>query len=506
MILRGLVLAGSLALILARPAWAAPKTFRLHLFSEPTTLSPFTQKNSNSSYFLTQLACPLMKWDGTDVRKAGADCRIKKKTTVECTVDKDLRFQDGTPVTAEHYAQSLRQFLDPEKPSPRAELLLSIKNAGAILKKEKPLAELGLKADKQVLQLSLEREDPEILLRLANPLFTAIHSVKVPTPSNWKEFKSCGAYRLGSWENGRAIKLEPNRVFKGGHPDRPTLEFLFVSEDSLALQYYQKNELDFLRRLPTLYIPAWKNKPDYKSVQQIRFDSFLLSPDFRDAALAAALAQSIDFEAWRQLYAAEPRPGCFGLPAEVTDGPICWDFDPKAAKASLAQIKDRALISKLRLFYSKQGGDDHDRTMEFLQDQWKKNLGIEVRTEAQENKIFLENLRAGKMPFFRKGLAPDRASCLAVLENFRSDHAENFAQFRSPDFDRLVDGMAKRKPSDKAYKKACREGIEKLKTEALLIPTGPIYFSVLAKPEWQGWTLNNLNHLDLSQLHPSAGH
>lgn len=497
----GLVLTGALTLILARPAWTAPKTFRLHLFSEPTTLSPFTQKNSNSSYFLTQLACPLLKWDGTAVIKAGADCRLQKKTTVECTIDKDLRFQDGTPVTAEHYAQSLRQFLDPEKPSPRAELLLPLKNASAILKKEKPLSALGLKASERTLRFELEREDPEILLRLANPLFTAVHSPAVPTTARWKEFKSCGAYRIQSWETGRAIRLEPNPASKGGHPERPALEFLFVSEDSLALQYYQKNELDFLRRLPTLYIAAWKGKPDYKSVQQIRFDSFLLSPEFRDAALVGALAQAIDFEAWRQLYVAEPRPGCFGLPASMTNGAVCWDFDPKAAKASLAQVKDRARLSKLRLFYSKQGGDDHDRTVEFLQDQWKKNLGLEIRTEAQENKIFLENLRSGQIRFFRKGLAPDRASCLAVLENFRSDHPENFAQFKSPDFDRLVDGMAQRKPSDALYLKACRDGVEKLKTEALLIPTGPIYFSLLAKPGWQGWTLNNLNHLDLSGLH-----
>jgi oligopeptide transport system substrate-binding protein len=479
-------------------------TFKLHLFAEPTTLSPFLQRNSNSSYFLSQMSCPLLKWTGTQTVEAGASCRFQKQfLLVECQIDPALKFQDGSPVTALHYQQSFQQFVNPDKPSPRAELLLSIKNAGSILKKEKPLSSLGIKADQNKLTIELENPDPEFLLRLANPLLTAVATPDIPILPAWQNFKSCGPYQISSWSSGKSILLAPNPHFNRGHADRPPLQFLFVTEDSLALQYYQKNDLDFLRRLPTLYIPAWKDKPDYRSIQQIRFDSLLLSPDDRKPKLAKALAQSIDYEAWRQLYFAAPRPGCFGLPAAWTDGPICWDFKPSEAKATLKTLKPAGAALGLRLFYSKQGGDDHDRTMEFLQDQWKKNLSLEVHIEAQENKIFVETLRAGKISFFRKGLAPDRASCLAVLENFRSDHPENYVKFQDPDFDQLIDAL-KKQNSKKSKAKLCRDGVLALRDKAYLIPTGPIYFSLLVKPNWEGVQLNNLNHLDLSQLHLKA--
>ena len=34
-----------------------------------------------------------------------------------------------------------------------------------------------------------------------------------------------------------------------------------------------------------------------------------------------------------------------------------------------------------------------------------------------------------------------------------------------------------------------------------LIPLGAIHFSMLAKPEFTGWKLNQMNQLDLSNLH-----
>ena len=478
-------------------AEAGKPRFRLHLFSEPSSLSPFVQKNSGSLYLLAQLSCPLLKSTDSGSRPWGAHCEVKKQT-VTCEIEKSLRFQTGENVTAEHYRKSFVASLNPQKPSPRAELLTQIHNAWAVLQGEKPVSELGIKATGNRLVFSVDGNPGEFLLTLANPLFTAVKDAEIPTREEWRKFSSCGPYQIENWAEGKKIQLVPNPHFPLGHPGRPDLEYLFIPEDGIALQAYQKGELDFLRRLPTLYLGQWENSPELRKVDQIRFDFLGLSAEFRDPHLAEALGQAIDYEAWQKLYHAKPRPGCFGIPDTWTKGRICWDFNPLAAKAALAKMQKDPRLAKLRLFYSKQGGDDHDRTMEFLQDQWRKNLGLEIKVEGQENKIFLETLNHQGAPFFRKGLSPERASCLAVLENFIKGAPENYLQWDDSRFKELIEKM--RAPS-KDPSKLCREGVLRLKDQGLLIPTGRIYFSLLLKPGWQGLELNSLNQLDLSGLH-----
>lgn len=468
--------------------------FRLHLLSEPSTLSPFRQRNSSSLYFLGQLFCPLQSWDGGSIRSFAADCRMKGPRRAECRLKSGLRFDDGSAVEPKHYVTSFRTFLDPKNPSPRAEILYGLRNARKVLTGAAAPSTLGVREEKGKLVFDLEDDDPGFLLTLANPLLTATVSAEIPPPKDFRKFRSCGAYRLKEWEAGKKIVLAPSKGFPGAHAKLPDLEFLFINEDSLALQAYQKGDLDFLRRLPTLFLKNWEGSPDLHKIDQTRFDYLAFSPEGLDRALARALAESIDYEAWRKLYSAKPRPGCFGIPAAWTGGPVCWNFDPDRARETLKKRRDPSKASTLT--YSKQGGDDHDRTMEFLQSQWKTHLGLDVRIEAQENKIFLENLREKRLAFFRKGLSPERPGCLSVLENFAPDAGENYPGFHDAGFDKVLASLRK-----KDSVADCRRGVEILRDRGLLIPTGPIYFSLLAKPRWRGWKLNDLNHLDLSGLH-----
>jgi len=120
--------------------------FRLTLASEPAGLSVFNQKNSGSLYFLEQLSCPLLRWTQQKSVPWGGSCKIVK-AQIECSVDPKLQFQNGQPVTAAHYLKSFQFFLNPQKPSPRADLLLPLKNAKEVLAGQKPATELGLKIE-----------------------------------------------------------------------------------------------------------------------------------------------------------------------------------------------------------------------------------------------------------------------------------------------------------------------------------------------------------------------
>jgi oligopeptide transport system substrate-binding protein len=151
--------------------------------------------------------------------------------------------------------------------------------------------------------------------------------------------------------------------------------------------------------------------------------------------------------------------------------------------------------------FSTLGGEDHKRATEWMQDQWQKNAGLKTHLEMKENKVYLKDLQNTPPPLFRKGVAPDRPTCLAALETFATWSPENYIQLKDPAYGKILESLAaSTKISEQ--KKLCLEGTRFLMDRHLLIPLGAIQFAILAKEDFVGWKLNQMNQLDLSQLHP----
>lgn len=481
----------------------AKKTyFRLHLFSEPSSLSLLYQKNSNSFYFFNQVTCPLLKWDNNELVPGAANCNwVLPGKKYSCEISKNAKFEDGTDILGEHYLKTILQFLTTTPAAPKADLFFTIKNAQAIFLKQKKESELGVKTEGKKIIFELENIDTDFPQDLTQVFYTASKSIN----ESWLSTKtsspvSCGAYALEEKKSGQYISLKPQIGYPHAHPHRPYLKFIYAAEDSIAYQYYLKNELDFLRRLPTLYLKKWQNSSELITSEQIRLDYLGFNIKSQVFQVSEILAQSIDFKAWQDLYSAKPRPGCFGLPVNFSNKQVCWDYSPIKAKEDLVGLKLNN--QKVKLSYSKLGGDDHERTTDFLQEQFKNNLNLNVRVEGLENKIFLQKLENNELDFFRKGIAPTRATCLAALEKFSSESSENYIQFKNNKYMDLLQKLRTTQENEvKLKSKLCFEMLLILKDEAHIIPTGPLYFSMLLKPQWQGVFLNQLNQLDLSQLH-----
>jgi oligopeptide transport system substrate-binding protein len=313
-------------------------------------------------------------------------------------------------------------------------------------------------------------------------------------PSLWL---SSGAYEIQSWDPQKKIELKPNpRFWKKG--PRPNLEVLMINEDSVALSLYEKGELSLLRRLPSLFIPKYKDRPDFFEVEQIRFDYFGFSPKWKEMPeIRRAISRAIPYSEWQKLYQSKGLPGCAGLPSHLMTESVCLTFDPVEAQAEWQPLRNRP--KKFEVLYSKQGGDDHKRTMEWLQAEILKNLNFTLEVNGIENHIFLQRLEKNPPDMFRKGVAPERPTCVSALENFETGNSENYIQFSDPRFDQLLKQM-RETASLSQKQKLCTQALHLLVDPAWVIPTGPIHFTLLASPQWMGWKLNELNQLDLSEL------
>jgi oligopeptide transport system substrate-binding protein len=484
------------------------KVFRFHVPVEPLSLDPVFVQSSEASYFLNNVMRGLYSYDNkTGLVKEGAkSCQFKTKLKLECDLATEQVWTDGSKILAEDYVRAFRRLIGSKSKSAAVELLKNIKNAKSIHGGRAVAETLGVHASTPShLIFEFEKPDPEFLYKLTSSVLVPVKSETFPTRERSAEALTNGPYKVVSWSPGRRVRLEPNLKYKRGNPLRPTVEILFVDDDDTAYNLYEQGELTFLRRLPTTMIPTAKKRPDFIQIPVARFDYLGFGPELdQQPALREALAYSLDFKELARIYDARGTPGCPSMPRSLMDDEPCIKFDLTRAKAAFGKVPADVRSKRFALGFSTMGGDDIKKGAEWEQAQWKKNLGLQVDLESNEQGVYLAKLRERPPAVFRKGIALERPTCLAALETFAKDGSENFIHFESEAYEKIIAQLTASTTNEKASKsrkKLCSEGVKILLASNRLLPLGRIHFTLLARPEFKGWSLNEMNQLDLARLH-----
>lgn len=463
-------------------AQAPLKIFRVNISALPKSLDPHRSRSSSGNFLSQQLYRNFYVYDDKKsyVPELGETC-VKKALNWTCIVKKDLKWSDGSALTAQDFVLSMRRALT--LPSPRANLLFNIKNAKEVFEQKLPIDQLGIRlVDPKTFQITWLTESPDNDLLLMSPLF-------VPLPNG--QFKSSvfsGPYQLSD-QNNQRILLSPNLLYFKKN-NRPSVEFK-IFEENLAVKAFEKKQIDFLKKVPTAQIPQFKTRPDFHWYYVLRLDSIAFGPELKNKLdQRKSLTESLNFEELQNLFHSPEKVGCHGLPTELAEE-ICYTENKKPTA-----FKEPV---NLTFSYSTMGGDDHRRLAEWLQSQWQKKLNFKLFIKPLENKIFQSFLEKTPPAIFRRGLNLENPTCYNALSVFTSAHADNFIRYQNPVYDTLVQKLAVGSNS-KLNRKTCAQALKILMDSYVIIPTGRINFAIMVNPEWKGWRLNELNHLDLSEL------
>jgi oligopeptide transport system substrate-binding protein len=370
------------------------------------------------------------------------------------------------------------------------------------LKGEARLEDLGVSGEGPLrLIFEFEVADPEFEYKLTHPALSPLHTLPIPDRSNAATLLVNGPYQIETWVKGQKIRLKPNTYFPTAEKEPlPPIEIYFVDDDSTALRMYESGKLSFLRRVGINDVPAYRGRKDFYQQAMARFDYIGFGPELKDQLqLRKALSLALDYREMKRLLKTEGQPGCPALKSDLFTHYPCISFNLDEAKKALSQVPQDVLQKPLKVYFSKMGGDTHQTTFEWVQNQWMKNLGLKVQLESQEQGVVTQTMSSGHAPIFRRGVGLDRPTCLAALDVFRSDGPENFIHFENAEYDKILDAWPLLK-SDKARRKKCTQAVGLLMHDYQMIPLGVVYFSYMAKPQFSGWTLNELNQLDLSHL------
>jgi len=456
--------------------------FRISLSDIPKTLDPHRLRTSSGSFLTQQLYRPFFIYDDKKsyVPELGEAC-VKTALKWTCTIKKDLKWSDGSALTSLDFVLSIRRALT--LPSPRADLLFNLENAKEVFEQKKKPEQLGIRViDSRTFELKWLKDSPDNDLVLMSPLF-------VPLPDGlYKKAVFSGPYQLSDQNNQRLL-LSPNRLYFKKN-SRPPIEFQ-VFEENLAVKAYEKKQLELLRRVPTAQIPQFKSRPDFHWQSVLRLDSIAFGPELKDNfELRKNLTESLNFEELQTLFHSPGKIGCPGLSHEMS-APLCY----KGKNTKILAFKSP---KNLTFAYSTLGGDDHRRLAEWLQSQWQKKLNLNLSIRPLENKVFLNLLETNPPALFRRGLNLEAPTCFSALNLFTTGHPDNFIQFQNKKYDELVQKLSI--SNRKQQRKLCTQALKILMDSYVLIPTGRIHFAIMVSPQWSGWRLNELNHLDLSEL------
>jgi len=163
------------------------------------------------------------------------------------------------------------------------------------------------------------------------------------------------------------------------------------------------------------------------------------------------------------------------------------------AKKLLAEAgySDVSKFPSITIRYNTNEG--HNKVAQSIQQMWKTKLGIDVKLENMEWKVFLKEQQAGNFDVSRKGWIGDYPDPATFLEIFQSTSENNDSNWKNVEYDQLVAEAAGIQDEAKRFAKEA-------KAEKILYDETPAFgiyhysYYSLMKPNVKGYIPNVHGH------------
>lgn len=492
---------------------ATARTLRLAIHSEPPTLDWSLATDNVSFDVLTNIMEGLTQYNENLEPVPAIAHRWQFSNdgkTLTYYLRDDVVWTDGQPVTAHDFEYAWKRLLNPATAAEYAYFLFDVKNAHAYNSgKLKDPDQVGVRAvSDTVLEVQLER--PVIY-------FPSITTFMVTFPmrrdiverhgDRWTDpqhIVTNGPFTLHEWQHEYKLILKANDRFYEGRPEVDRVLLYVVREPTTELTLYETGELDMVE-LPPVAIPHYRSSPEYRNLPLLRGYYYGFNngkAPFDDARVRRALAHAIDRQQIPVILKGGELPtaswipkGMFGYNPDI--GP---HFDPEKARRLLAEAgyPGGKGFPPFAIAYNTDA--TNKLIAEFVQDQWKKHLKLEVSLESMEWKVFLSRLRLDPPPVYRLGWGADFPDPDNFMNLFTSTSGNNHLNWANPRYDALIArGAAERDPQKR---QAIYDTAQTLLTEtdAALVSLFGLTHNVLVKPDVKGLHLNAMELLYLKRV------
>jgi oligopeptide transport system substrate-binding protein len=435
------------------------------LQGEPDNIDPNRSSFATEAAVIRQVFQPLLRFDSklTPQPAAAASYEVSPDGLVYTFhLRPDGKFSDGTPVTAQQFEYSWKRILDPNLAAEYASFFVDagIVGADAYNSGKGTADQVGVKAlDDLTLEIRLEHPFgplPDLAaLWVVPPLRQEIISAN---PTGWTQDPSTyignGPFMMTEWVHQDHISFVPSPQYvANGMWPTPTIQrmtFLMVTNGEADYAAYLNGERDWTLT-PDSVVNVVLQDPDLsqqaKTYNELTVFWVHMNNDkapLNDVRIRRALNKAIDRNALIRDIASG-----VGLPATSIIPPGMpgfqeglgqeLSFDPDGARGLLAEAGYPGGAGFPKITYSFATTSANQRRAEFLQAQWKQNLGIDVQLNSMESKAYQAAFKAKDYQLAFGGWGadyPDPQDWFNTL--FGCKGGNNKYNYCNPNFDALV--------------------------------------------------------------------
>ena len=414
-------------------------------------------------------------------------------------------WSDNTAITAQTVVDSWLRELDPKTAAPYASVPAGFIAGGADFNagKSGPEGVMVKAVDDSTFQVTFNGPLPTMSL-LGHYSFAVVpvHAI-AKFGQDWtkpENFVGNGPYSLKEWVPQSKIVVVPNAKYW----DQPSIllasiTFLPIEDNNTAYNMFKRGEVDWATTVPLDQLEEAELRPDYHN--DINLGTYYYSlnvnhPVLKNVKVRKALALAIDRPTLvKRVTKGGQIPAYSFSPTFATYTPPTFAAgdDITEAKKLLAEagFADGKGFPKLTILYNTSEG--HKKIAEYIQDQWKTNLGIEIALTNKEFKTYLEDRNNHAFEVARAGWLGDYNDPMTFLDMWISTAVNNDAGWKNADYDALI-----------LKANTMQEGPDRMavlkEAETIMmaeVPMIPIYFytrsNLIDLEKWDGWYGNILD-------------
>ncbi|MDO5301632.1 MAG: peptide ABC transporter substrate-binding protein [Tissierellia bacterium] len=501
----------------------AEKVLYTNNVNEPGSLDPVYTQGSNEFWILSHAFWPLMIYDENSevVPAAAENMEVSEDGLVYTfTLRDDMKWSNGDPVVAGDFEYAWKRHLDPEVASDYSFIITDyVLGAEEALAGTGAMEDVGIKAlDDKTLEVTLKAPAaffPGIVTSFA---YYPVNEKIVSENPNWAddpnntELVSNGPYKITSWAHNDEIIIEKNPEFYDADLVKIDKIYWDILEDgNTAYQKYENGEYDFLNSVPGPILAELNTKgdEDLKDGIDLGTYNYVLNhgrKPLNNVKVRKALALAIDRDTLMNSVVNTGEAVATGMVGPGFMEPNGKDFsenrenfvhyDPEEAKRLFEEgLAEEGMAPEDMngMVISFNTSDNHRKIAQFVQEQWRQHLGIEVGMENMEFRVLLDKRANKDYDILYMGWLADYADPVSMLDIYMTGSGQNVFNYSNPEFDALV--------ADAKTSTDLEGRMESLhKAEAILMEdqvTIPFYFfqaDYLQKPYLTGVFKNSINY------------
>jgi oligopeptide transport system substrate-binding protein len=299
----GLLCATALGLTSA----SAESVLRRSVTGEPNSLDP-ARVNTGGQFALRDLFEGLTVYDpaGKIIPGAAESWTISPDGIVYTfKIREQAKWSDGSPVTAEDFAYSLRRLQDPKTTALNPDLLYPIKNAEKINKGELPLDQLGTRVvDDHTLEITLERPTSYFLNLLAHHFTLPVNRASVEKEGidfvKPGRMVSNGAFKLAEHVANDSMAIVKNdQYWDAANVKLDKVIYYPIPEQAALVRRFEAGEVDMVFNFPASELPrlrtAYGDQVHVAPVlRTIHYTFDTRTAPFDDIRVRKALSMAVD--------------------------------------------------------------------------------------------------------------------------------------------------------------------------------------------------------------------